>query len=163
MTDWLNQLQLEKAMDYQPARRCSAMPRLKDAPPDMRRLIATDKIKVVAREVNWPLDDLLEWFKPNIDEIVEMDMGKLCFIIKDYIHNIDSCRSEDGYQPIGSLIPDIEPEPVKCKDCQNFITDPIGYGGIGDCALRVRQEKPLYPNAIRKCMMHINKQINTKS
>jgi hypothetical protein len=46
-------------------------------------------------------------------------------------------------------------EQVRCVDCQHFIPDPPGCGGIGECEVRGEGTKsrvlPLYPNPLRHC------------
>lgn len=119
------------------------------------KLNATEKLQQVAQEQGWPLSDLLDWYQKPKDmaDIASMGMETVRFIVADYIKNIELNRA-GGYQPPCDTPPELEP--VQCADCQYFTPDSYDDGGIGDCSQNIKQRKPYWPNAERKCAVHTN-------
>lgn len=110
----------------------------------------TKKLQQIAQEQNWPLSDLMEWYQKPQDmaDIASMEIDALRFVVNDYIENIDLCRGESYQLPSDSPT---KLEAVCCYECQHYVSDPLGFGGIGNCAEGIGHTKPLYPKTKRKC------------
>lgn len=50
---------------------------------------ATEKLQQISQEQDWPLSELLDWYKNDLTELAGMDMAKVRLIVQDYIENID--------------------------------------------------------------------------
>jgi hypothetical protein len=115
------------------------LPRIEDA---------TSRLERIAKWKDHPVDDLLDWYKGDLSELDIRSDKDLQFIVCDYMDNITLYRGEDYLLLTGS--PD-QPQTVHCADCRHFIRDTIGWAGIGSCAQKVKQVKPHWPHAARKC------------
>jgi hypothetical protein len=64
---------------------------------------------------------------------------------------------------IATLKKNAREKTVTCNECDNFTPDPIGFGGIGTCAigekawLKIHSPMPPYPYAERKCEYFLTK------
>ena len=114
---------------------------------------AHQRLSMLAKELDHPLADLLDWYQKPDDMItlgtITMDEARNCAAY--YCRDLDLCRYE-GYVPIGYVPPTPTANTwVKCMDCQHFTPGTIGAGGIGDCAQDNSPKPPCYPKAQRHC------------
>ncbi len=60
---------------------------------------ATEKLNQVAIENNWPLADLSDWYKGQLDDLGSKSLDGVRFVVRDYIELIELCRGKK-YRPI---------------------------------------------------------------
>ena len=85
------------------------------------------KFAQIAKEWNHPVDDLLDWYRDDMEDLAQKSTADLRFIVSEYIDNLKF---------YGREIPDEEPEiishpSVRCGDCQHF--KPIDHPFLGHC------------------------------
>lgn len=97
------------------------------------------RLKKIAEERSHPLDDLLRWYKDDLDDLAAMSDKDFRFVVSEYLDNLDR------YSPVN------RPHCVRCIDCKHFTrTD---HPHIGKCAAGVNQSAPagFWDSHLRGC------------
>ena len=60
----------------------------------LTELEVTNKLSLIAKELGWPLDDLLDWYHSDLDmhDLACFDHDTVLLVVRDYIQNYDLCR-----------------------------------------------------------------------
>jgi len=66
----------------------------KKKPKLMAWLRAKDKLALIAGGLEYPVDELLDFYQNDMPDIESMDLDTLRFIVADYIQNRKACRAE---------------------------------------------------------------------
>jgi hypothetical protein len=56
--------------------------------------VAESNLTMIAKELDWPLTDLLDFYQSDMTDLESMSMDEVRFIVQDYITNYTACRDE---------------------------------------------------------------------
>ena len=113
MTDWLNEL------DHAPAE--IAAPAKSDN--------TVSRMKRIAKWKGHPADDLLDWYKDDLQHLAGVTDTDLQTIVLDYLDNLTLYRGAQVETPF-------KPHCVTCNDCLHFTRG--NHPHLGSCAAGVK-------------------------
>lgn len=59
-------------------------------------LAAKEKLVILANEFNWDIDDLLDWYQHDMENLGRLEFNEVRFIVKDYLTNHAANRMSAG-------------------------------------------------------------------
>lgn len=120
---------------------------LRRVKPDLRPLLpegipadptaaGRDRLEALAAELRHPLDDLLEWYAHDLDDLGTLSANAARGVVVDYLENRDTYRRMAGLpldlpEALATPAPAAE---VFCCQCGHWTPDPVNPGaGLGTC------------------------------
>ena len=106
-------------------------------------LMATLRLREIAEERSHPLDDLLRWYKNDLEDLAAMSDKDFKFVMGEYLDNLDR------YSPTS------RPHCVRCIDCKHFTQS--DHPHLGRCGAGVNQSAPagFWDTHLRGCDKYI--------
>ena len=109
------------------------MPRIEDA---------TSRLKRIAKWKDHPVDDLLDWYRDDLQHMAGVTDTGLQTLVLDYLDNLTLYR--------GAQVETFKPHTVTCSDCQQFTRG--NHPHLGSCTAGVKGALlGLWDNHLRGC------------
>jgi hypothetical protein len=108
---------------------------------------ATSRLERIAKWKDHPIDDLLDWYRDDLDHLATLSDRDLQFVVCEYLDNLEHYGREIPEEPF-------KPHTVQCIDCQYFTR--IDHPHLGHCGACVPESLAgMWDTGLRGCGKYI--------